>query len=73
MADLINDLKEFEMIANRKVISNYENSKDFVSGSLEEHINNLVMDQNNYRATDFNKIIKTLQDSFRTLFKKSCS
>lgn len=27
MADLINDLKEFEMIANRKVISNYENSK----------------------------------------------
>lgn len=70
MADLINDLKEFEMIANRKVISNYENSKDFVSGSIEEHINNLVMDQNNYKAIDFNKIIKTLQDSFLEPYSK---
>ena len=70
MADLISDLKQFEMIAKRQVISNYENSKDFISGSLEEHIHNLVVEQNGYKSTDFNKIVATLKESFSEPYSK---
>lgn len=70
MTDLINDLKQFELIGKRQVISNYENSKDFVSGSFEEHINNIMVDQNGYKATDFTKIIQTLKESFSADYTK---
>lgn len=70
MSDLINDLKQFELIGKRQIISNYENSKDFVSGSFEEHINNIMVDQNGYKATDFTKIIQTLKESFSADYTK---
>lgn len=70
MADLISDLKQFEDIAKRKVISNYENSKDFISGSLEEHIHNIVVEQNGYKSTNFTKIIDDLKASFSETFNK---
>lgn len=70
MSDLITDLKQFEKIAKREIISNYENSKDFVSGSLEEHIHNVMFEQNGYKATDFTNIIQTLKESFSGDFHK---
>lgn len=70
MSDLINDLKQFELIGKRQIISNYENSKDFVSGSFEEHINNIMVDQHGYKATDFTKIIQTLKESFSADYTK---
>lgn len=70
MSDLINALKQFELIGKRQIISNYENSKDFVSGSFEEHINNIMVEQHGYKATDFTKIIQTLKESFSADYTK---
>lgn len=41
MTDLINNLLKFESIFREQTISNYENTKDFTFGSLEQHYKNM--------------------------------
>jgi hypothetical protein len=71
MADIITDLKHFESILKREVISNYENSKDFVSGSFDEHIVNIVtFTGSGNKNMDYSRILRELKEEFAQPYDK---
>lgn len=71
MADIINDLKHFEDILKRKIVSNYENSKDFISGSFDEHILNIVsLTGSGNKNMNYSDIIKELKEEFENPYHK---
>lgn len=61
MADLLEDLENLEKITTKKIISNYENAKGFISGSFEEHIlmtlGSLTHGQRGYSAVNYSQIL----------------
>lgn len=71
MADIITDLKHFESILKREIISNYEHSKDFVSGSFDEHIVNIVsLTGSGNKNMNYSKIIQELKEEFAQPYDK---
>lgn len=71
MADIITDLKHFEDILKRNIVSNYENSKDFISGSFDEHILNIVsLTGSGNKNMNYSKILQELKEEFAQPYYK---
>jgi len=72
MTDLIDSLKIFDVVLKKGVFSTYENSKNFISGSFEEHLLNIVLNQNPSK-TAYTNIINDLKEGFSDGYdKRAC-
>lgn len=70
MTDLIHNLSIFQDISKSNIISNYESSKDFISGAIEQHIGNILQAQKSATSFNFTKIINDLKEAFSGEFNK---
>lgn len=70
MTDLIHNLSIFQDISKSNIISNYESSKDFISGAIEQHLGNILQAQKSATSFNFTKIINDLKEAFSGEFNK---